>query len=421
MLFQDISHLRMQSPFGRERIIHRRVLAQGAGVHGVFEVIRAVPEYTCAAFLSQVGKRTEVFARFATLGGGRGAADSRRDVRDFSVKFYTEEGIYDLLGNNTPVFFSRAATARPAVDHTQPYHPPANPGDLKLQWDFWVRSPESLHHLGLLFSDRGTPASYRAMHGFGGYTYMWYNERKEYVWVKYHWLCNQPIRNFTGPEAEAVGRSDPDYGVRDLRDAIARGAYPSWTLNVQIMSVEEAEHFRFDPFDVTKVWYHGEFPLIPVGRLVLNRNPEDYFSEWEQAAFSPGNLVPGIALSPDRVLQSRLSGGSALCPAYYPLGGPLPPDDRAIPPRVDLKDPGPRRPQNFEQPGVFYGRVLDDPGRSRLCDNLAASLEGIERNLQYRETAFFTLASPEWGGEMAKRLRLDFGTVQRIADMIRVP
>jgi catalase len=248
------------------------------------------------------------------------------------------------------------------------------------------------------------------MHGFGGHTYMWYNEKKDHVWVKYHWVCNQPIRNLTGPEAEIMGKIDPDHGARDLHGAVSRGEYPVWTLKVQIMTPEQAENFRFDPFDGTKVWYHHEFPLIPIGRLTLNRNPEDYFFEREQSAFNPGNLVPGIALSPDRLLRGKLSAG--------PPGPRLAP--RPDPAGADLGDLDTRRkpPRDFEQPGLFYRKVLDDRGRTRLCDNLAASLGRAGKDLRCRESALFTLADPGWGGEMAKRLHLDYGTLRNLAALI---
>jgi catalase len=392
----------------------RQIHAKGIGAHGVFEVIRAVPEYSCAAFLAEAGKKTEVFVRFSIPGGERGSADSQRALREFAVKFYTSEGIYDLVGSNIPVHFLRDTLKLPKSLHIYHLNPLITLGDPNSLWNFWSRTPASLHQAAILFSDRGTPASYRSMHGFGGHTYMWYNEKKDHVWVKYHWVCGQPIRNFTDSEAEAVGKFDPDHGARDLHGAIVREEYPEWILNVQIMTGRQAENFRFDPFDATKVWYHHEFPLIPVGRLTLNRNPEDYFSEREQGAFSPGNLVPGIALSPDRLLQERLVSAP---PASRFTG-----EDRTIPPPVDLPDfnPRQRKPlQDFEQPGLFYRKALNAKGQSQLCDNLAASLEKAERNLQYRETAFFTLADPDWGWEMAKRLHLNFGTLEKLSALIR--
>jgi catalase len=292
---------------------------------------------------------------------------------------------------------------------------------------------------------------------------MWYNEKKEYVWVKYHWVCDQPIKNLTGPQADAMRGTDPDHATRDLYEAIARGEFPSWTLKVQIMTPEQAEHFRFNPFDVTKVWYHRDFPLIPIGKMTLNKNPENYFAEVEQVAFAPSNMVPGVAPSPDKLLQGRLfaytdtqrhrlgtnftqipinapkvpmahyqrdgamtvdgNGGGA--PGYYPnsAGGPVPAGDKAAPPSIDLKGILARHEQevsalDFEQPGLLYSRVLNETDRSHLCDNICTSLGGARQHLQYREAALFALADNTWGKEIADRLRLDF---DRVLELSRMP
>jgi catalase len=461
-LLQDVHLIEKLAHFDRERIPERVVHAKGAGAHGVFEVFRPVPEYTCASFLSEGGKKTDVFVRFSTVGGERGSADSERDPRGFAVKFYTEDGNYDLVGNNTPIFFIRDAIKFPDFIHTQKRNPVTNLKDPDAIWDFWSLTPESLHQAAILFSDRGTPASYRNMHGFGSHTYMWYNEKKEYVWVKYHWVCDQPIKNLTGPEAEDLRGTDPDHATRDLYEAIARKEYPSWTLNVQIMTAEQAEKFKFDPFDVTKVWYHRDFPLVPVGKMTLNRNPENYFAEVEQSAFAPSNMVPGIAPSPDKLLQGRLfaytdtqrhrlgtnftqipinapkarqhhyqrdgamniDGNSGGAPVYYPnsMGGAAPACERAAPPELDLRGVLARHeqetgPLDFEQPGLLYRRVMDDTARSHLCDNICASLGTAKPRLQYRQAALFTLAEKSWGEEIAKRLNLGFDRILELARM----
>ncbi|MGZ3382766.1 MAG: catalase, partial [Isosphaeraceae bacterium] len=306
VLIQDVHLLDKLAHFDRERIPERVVHAKGAGAHGYFEVTHDIARHTRAKFLSQVGRRTEVFARFSTVGGERGSADSERDPRGFALKFYTEEGNYDMVGNNTPVFFIRDPLKFPDFIHTQKRDPATNLKDPNMFWDFLSLTPESIHQVTILFSDRGTPRTFRHMNGFSSHTYMWYDEKGEYRWVKYHFKTEQGIENFTGEEAERMRGADPDCVTRDLHEAISKGDYPSWRLEVQIMTPEQAKSYRFDPFDITKVWPHADFPPMNVGRLVLNRNPENYFAEVEQAAFSPGNFVPGIGPSPDKMLQGRL-------------------------------------------------------------------------------------------------------------------
>ncbi|MDQ7842076.1 MAG: catalase, partial [bacterium] len=306
VLIQDVHLTEKLAHFDRERIPERVVHAKGAGAYGYFEVTHDVAKYTRAKFLSQVGKKTEVFARFSTVGGEKGSADSERDPRGFALKFYTEEGNYDMVGNNTPVFFIRDPLKFPDFIHTQKRHPATNLKDADMFWDFLSLTPESIHQVTILFSDRGTPRTYRNMNGYSSHTFMWYNERGEYFWVQLHFKTEQGIQNFTGEEAERMRGIDPDFATRDLHEAISKGEFPSWRLEVQIMTPDQAKNYRFDPFDITKVWPHADFPPIEVGRLVLNRNPENYFAEVEQAAFSPGNFVPGIGPSPDKMLQGRL-------------------------------------------------------------------------------------------------------------------
>src|SRR3990170_3004762 len=289
VLMQDVHLLEKLAHFDRERIPERVVHAKGAGAYGYFEVTHDVTRYTRAKFLSPAGKRTEVFARFSTVGGEKGSADSERDPRGFAVKFYTEEGNYDLTGNNTPVFFIRDPLKFPDFIHTQKRHPATNCKDPNMFWDFLSLTPESIHQVTILFSDRGTPRSYRHMNGYSSHTFKWYNEKNEYFWVQYHFKTDQGILNLTREEAERISGTDPDHATRDLYESIERGDYPSWTLQMQIMTPEQAEDYRFDIFDITKVWPHCDFPPIEVGRLVLNHNPKNYFAEVEQAAFSPGN------------------------------------------------------------------------------------------------------------------------------------
>ena len=305
VLVQDQLLLEKLAHFNRERIPERVVHARGAGAYGTFTVTGDVTRYTRAKFLSEVGKETEVFLRFSTVAGNLGAADAVRDPRGFAVKFYTEEGNYDLVGNNTPVFFIKDAIKFPDFIHTQKRDPYTGSTEADNVWDFWSLSPESTHQVTWLFGDRGIPASYRHMDGFGSHTFQWSNEAGEAFWVKYHFKTDQGIKNLTAEAAARLAGEDPDSHQRDLRQAIERGEYPTWTVGVQIMPVAEAATYRFNPFDLTKVWPHADYPLIPVGRMTLNRNPENFFAQIEQAAFSPGNTVPGIGLSPDKMLLGR--------------------------------------------------------------------------------------------------------------------
>jgi catalase len=291
--------------FNRERVPERVVHAKGSAAHGFFEVTNDVSDFTKAAFL-QPGKRTPAFLRMSTVAGEMGSADTARDPRGFAVKFYTEEGNYDLVGNNTPVFFVRDAVKFQDFIHSQKRNPDNGLRDNNVQWDFWTLSPESAHQVTILMSDRGTPRTLRNMNGFGSHTFSWINLGGVRHWVKYHFKTAQGIDNFTDDEAAAMGGEDPDFHRRDLWRAIDTGDHPEWKLEVQLMPFEDAEGYRFNPFDLTKVWPHGDYPPIEVGRLVLDRNPENHFAEVEQSAFSPANLVPGIGLSPDKMLMGRI-------------------------------------------------------------------------------------------------------------------
>jgi catalase len=305
-LIQDQHLLEKLAHFNRERIPERIVHARGAGAYGTFTVTADVTRYTRAKFLSEVGKQTETFLRFSTVAGSLGAADAVRDPRGFALKFYTEEGNYDLVGNNTPVFFIRDAIKFPDFIHTQKRDPYTGSQEADNVWDFWGLSPESTHQVTWLMGDRGIPASYRHMNGYGSHTYQWNNADGEVFWVKYHFKTDQGIKNLTNEEAELLAGKDPDSHQRDLREAIERGDHPSWTVQVQIMPAADAENYRFNPFDLTKVWPHDDYPPIEIGKLELNRNPRNIFAEVEQSVFSPHHFVPGIGPSPDKMLQGRL-------------------------------------------------------------------------------------------------------------------
>ncbi len=292
--------------FNRERVPERVVHAKGSGAHGFFEVTDDVRWFTKASFLAKVGKRTPVFARFSAVAGEQGYPDTLRDPRGFALKFYTDQGNFDLVGNNTPVFFMRDPSKFQDFIHSQKRLPDTGLRSNDMQWDYWTLSPESAHQVTILMSDRGTPRSWRHMNGFGSHTFSCVNDGGERYWVKYHFKTAQGIENFTASEAMAMAGEDPDFHRRDLSEAIARREAPEWRLEMQVMPFAEAADYRFNPFDLTKVWPHQDYPLIPVGRLVLDRNPANFFAEVEQAGFSPANLVPGTGLSPDRVLMARI-------------------------------------------------------------------------------------------------------------------
>lgn len=305
VLLQDFHLIDKLAHFDRERIPERVVHAKGAGAAGYFEVTHDVSQYCKAKFLDTIGKQTPVFARLSTVGGEKGSADSERDPRGFAVKFYTEEGNWDFVGNNTPVFFIRDPSKFPDFIHTQKRNPQNNLKCANMFWDFLNHTPESAHQLTVLFSDRGTPYGFRHMNGYGSHTYRWVNAKGEVFYVKWHFKTDSGIKNLTGPEAEQM-RVEPDYAVKDLSEHIASGKAATWTYNVQIMPEADAENYKWNIFDVTKVWPHSDYPLIPVGKLVLNKNPDNYFAQVEQIAFSPSHVVPGIEPSADRMLQGRL-------------------------------------------------------------------------------------------------------------------
>ncbi|MFP4488446.1 MAG: catalase [Bacteroidales bacterium] len=292
--------------FNRERIPERVVHAKGSGAFGTFKVTGDISKYTRAKLFSKVGNECRVFVRFSTVGGEKGSADTERDPRGFAVKFYTEDGNWDLVGNNTPVFFVKDAKKFPDFIHTQKRDPRTNLKSPTMRWDYWGLNPESLHQVMILFSDRGTPDGYRFMNGYGSHTFSMINKANERIWVKFHFKTNQGNKTLTGPEADAIKGTDPDYSQNDLVEAIGKGDFPEWTLKIQVMTREQAKNFRWNPFDITKVWPHGEYPLIEAGVMQLNEIPANYYADVEQAAFAPSNTVDGIGLSPDKMLQGRI-------------------------------------------------------------------------------------------------------------------
>jgi len=306
MLLQDAWFLEKLAHFDREVIPERRMHAKGSGAFGAFTVTHDITKYTKAKIFAKAGGKTEVFVRFSTVAGERGAADAERDIRGFAVKFYTEEGNWDLVGNNTPVFFFRDPLKFPDLNHAVKRDPRTNLRSAKNNWDFWTSLPEALHQITITMSDRGIPKSYRHMHGFGSHTFSFLNAKNERHWVKFHLHCQQGIANLTDEEAAKIIGQCRESHQRDLYEAIEKGNFPKWTLKVQVMPEKEAAKCPYHPFDLTKVWYHKDYPLIEAGVLELNRNPENYFAEVEQSAFNPANVVPGIGFSPDRMLQGRL-------------------------------------------------------------------------------------------------------------------
>jgi catalase len=306
MLLQDVWFLEKLAHFDREVIPERRMHAKGSGAFGTFTVTHDITKYTKAKIFSKVGKKTDLFVRFSTVAGERGAADAERDIRGFAIKFYTEEGNWDLVGNNTPVFFLKDPLKFPDLNHAVKRDPRTNMRSAKNNWDFWTSLPESLHQVTITMSDRGIPYSFRHMNGYGSHTFSLINDKNEHVWVKFHFKTQQGIKCLTDEEAEVIIAKDRESNQRDLLESIDNGDFPRWNMKIQLMSEEKAKKCNFNPFDLTKVWPHKDYPMIDLGVLELNRNPENYFADVEQAAFNPANIIPGIGFSPDKMLQGRL-------------------------------------------------------------------------------------------------------------------
>lgn len=306
MLLQDVWFMEKMAHFDREVIPERRMHAKGSGAYGTFTVTHDITKYTKAKIFSEIGKKTELFVRFSTVAGERGAADAERDIRGFAIKFYTEEGNWDLVGNNTPVFYFRDPLKFPDLNHAVKRDPKTNMRSAQNKWDFLTSLPEAIHQITIDMSDRGIPYSYRYMHGFSSHAYSFINKEGQRYWVKFHFKTQQGIKNLTDQEAEAIIAKDRESSQKDLFEAIERGDFPRWNMKIQIMTEEQANASKRNPFDLTKTWSQKEYPLIDVGVLELNKNPENYFAEVEQSAFSPSTIVPGIGFSPDRMLQGRL-------------------------------------------------------------------------------------------------------------------
>jgi len=306
MLLQDVWFLEKLASFDREVIPERRMHAKGSGAFGTLTITHDITQYTKAKIFSEIGKKTELFVRFSTVAGERGAADAERDIRGFAMKFYTEEGNWDLVGNNTPVFFLKDPLKFPDLNHAVKRDPRTNMRSAKNNWDFWTNLPEALHQVTITMSDRGIPLSYRHMNGYGSHTFCMISAASQRNWVKFHFKTEQGIKCLTDAEAELLVGKDRESHQRDLYESIEKGDFPRWKMQIQIMSESDAANCPFNPFDLTKIWSHSDYPMIDVGILELNRNPENYFADVEQAAFNPANIVPGIGFSPDKMLQGRL-------------------------------------------------------------------------------------------------------------------
>lgn len=440
MLLQDVWFLEKLAHFDREVIPERRMHAKGSGAFGTFTVTHDITRFTRAKIFSQVGKKTDMFARFSTVAGERGAADAERDIRGFALKFYTEEGNWDMVGNNTPVFYLRDPLKFPDLNHVVKRDPRTNLRNMAYKWDFFSHLPESLHQLTIDVSDRGLPQSFRHMHGFGSHTYSFINGNNERFWVKFHFRCQQGIANLMDDEAEQLIGKDRESSQRDLFNAIEKGDYPRWNLQIQVMPETDAAKVPYNPFDLTKVWPHADYPLMDVGYFELNRNPENYFSDVEQAAFSPANMVPGIGFSPDKMLQGRLfsygdahryrlgvnhhqipvnkprcpfhnyhrdgamriDGNSGNAETYEPNSAGLfqeQPDFSEPPLSVDgAADHWNHREDTdyFSQPRALY-ELLSDAEHQRMFARIAGELVQAAEETQARQIALFKQVHPEYG------------------------
>jgi len=440
---QDVWLLEKLAHFDREVIPERRVHAKGSGAFGTFTVTHDITRYTKAAVFSELGKQTPLFIRFSTVAGERGAADAERDVRGFSIKFYTDEGNWDVVGNNTPVFFIRDPLKFPDFIHSQKRDPYTNLRSNIAAWDFWSRHPESLHQVTILMSDRGIPKNYRQQHGFGSHTFSFINAEGERFWVKFHFKSAQGVENLTNEQAAAVIAGDRESAQRDLVSSIDRGEFPKWHFRVQVMPEADAARYGINPFDITKVWPHKDYPLIDVGTIELNRNAANYFSDVEQAAFTPANVVPGIGFSPDRLLQGRLfsygdaqryrlgvnhhqipvnapkcpvhafhrdgamrtDGNLGGTPNYEPSRfGEFAQDRSALEPplaagaidRYDHREDD----DYYSQPGALF-RLFDEGQRARLFDTIAGHIDGVPEDIVARQLEHFSRADPAYGAGVA--------------------
>lgn len=450
VLMQDYQLLEKLAHQNRERIPERTVHAKGWGAYGTLTITHDITKYTKASVFSAIGKKTDMLARFSTVAGEAGAADAERDVRGFSLKFYTEEGNWDLVGNNTPVFFVRDPYKFPDFIHTQKRHPRTNMRSPTAMWDFWSLSPESLHQVTVLMSDRGLPTDVRHINGYGSHTYSFLNAANERFWVKFHFKTLQGHKHWTNAEAAGVVGKSRETTQEDLFNAIEQRNFPKWKMQVQIMPEADADKHWYNPFDLTKVWPHGDYPPIDVGVFELNRNADNYFAEIEQSAFSPSNIVPGIGFSPDKMLQARIFSyadahryrlgtnyealpvNAPKCPvhnyhkdgpmrffsnnapsdAYYEpnsFGGPV--ENKALlePPlqilgnadRYNHRDGN----DDYKQPGDLF-RLLSKEGQERLCDNIRDAMQTVPIDIVKRQVAHFYKADPAYGRGVATRMGL---------------
>jgi len=452
-LLQDVWLLEKLAHFDRERIPERVVHAKGSGAYGTFTVTHDITQYTCASLFAGIGKQTPVFLRFSTVAGERGAADAERDVRGFALKFYTDQGNWDMVGNNTPVFFIRDPLKFPDFIHTQKRDPKTNLRNAAAAWDFWSLNPESLHQVTILMSDRGLPRNYRQMHGFSSHTLSFVNAQGQRYWVKLHFKSQQGITWYTNEEAARVVGEDRESAQRDLFESIERKDFPRWNLRVQIMPEADAAKYHINPFDLTKVWPHADYPLVDVGVLELNRNPENYFAEVEQAAFTPANVVPGIGFSPDKMLQGRLfsygdthryrlginhhqipvnaprcpfhnsfhrdgalrtDGNAGGTPNYEPNSyGQWKEAVSAAEPPLALDGEAADRWNHrvdedyYSQAGALF-RLFDDAQKQRLFANIAGHMgDAVPLEIKRRQIEHFRRADPEYGAGVAKALGLE--------------
>ncbi len=453
MLMQDYHLIEKMAHFNRERVPERVVHAKGYAAYGTFRVTQDITQYSCAKIFGAVGKQTEMFARFSTVGGESGSADTARDPRGFSMKFYTEDGNWDLVGNNTPIFFIRDPLKFSDFIRTQKRDPATHLKPHWRRWDYWGLSPEAIHQVMFLYSDRGTPISARFMNGYGSHTYSLWNAAGERFWVKFHFKTKQGSKTFGDAEAAKMTGDDPDFSARDLQTAIKAGDFPKWGVFIQVMPEAAADSYHGNPFDLTKVWPHGEFPLIEVGEMELNRNPQNYFAEVEQAAFEPSNTVPGIGFSPDKVLQNRVlsyadahryriginydhipvnqakaakvntyhrdgsmvtgtNGGGSVDYEPNSFGGPVE-DKSVMEPPMKIDGNAARYvtyacddEDYYGQPRVFWEKVLDATGRAHLVENIVGSMTepmmGLGdpaklREIQQRMLAHWYKVHPDFG------------------------
>ncbi len=458
LLMQDYQLIEKMATFNRERVPERVVHAKGSGAYGTFTVTNDISKYSKASVFSEVGKKTDVLARFSTVAGERGAADAERDVRGFAVKFYTDEGNWDMVGNNTPVFFIRDPYKFSDFIHTQKRDPKTNLRSNTIQWDFWSLSPESLHQVTILMSDRGLPVGYRNINGYGSHTYSFINDKNERFWVKFHFKTMQGHKTWTNAEGEKIVGKDRESSQRDLFESIEKGDFPKWQVKVQVMPEKEAKTYHINPFDLTKVWPHKDYPLIDVGIMELNRNAENYFAEIEQSAFEPSNIVPGISFSPDKMLQARILSYSdahryrmganyAALPVNKPqsevnhyhrdgklrfdgnfgdalnyepnsFGGPKE-DPRYLEPPLKISGDADRynhREGNddYTQPGDLF-RLMNDDQKQQLFSNVCAAMNGVPERIKMRQMAHFYNADPAYAAGVAKGLGLDMNKIEKFA------